>query len=180
MRRSGVIAYPTEAVFGLGCLPNDPNAITRVLAIKRRSRRKGLLLIAADIEQVERWAVLPHGELGREIASSWPGPTTWILPARPRVSRALTGGRDTIAMRVTDHPVGRALCARAAMAIVSTSANVSRRAPIRHLLILRRVLGHEVDYIVPGALGGRLLPTAIRDGRTGRVVRADESSPGNA
>lgn len=180
MQRGGVIAYPTEAVFGLGCLPDDPRAIARVLMLKQRSWRKGLLLIAADVEQVERWAVLPRGPLGREIERSWPGPTTWILPARMRVPRAVSGGRDTIAMRVTDHPIGRALCTRAAMPIVSTSANVSRRPPIRRTLVLRRSLGRDVDYIVPGALGGRLLPSAIRDGRSGRIIRADESSQAGA
>jgi L-threonylcarbamoyladenylate synthase len=179
LRDGGVIAYPTEAVFGLGCLPDDMVAIARVLEIKRRSWRKGLLLIAADVAQVEEWAVLPSGALGREIMSSWPGPTTWVLPARPHVAAALTGGRNTIAMRVTDHPVGRALCLRAAMPIVSTSANVSNNPPIRHPLVLRRWLGREVDYIVPGALGGRLLPTSIRDGSSGAVLRADEGrTPG--
>lgn len=176
MRNGGVIGYPTEAVYGLGCFPSDTRAIERLLDIKRRSWRKGLLLIAADLDQVERWAILPRGDLGRRIESTWPGPTTWILQARAHVPDAITGGRDTVAMRVTDHPIGRALCERATMPIVSTSANISREAPIRHPLVLHRKLGRKLDYIVPGPLGGRLLPTAIRDGSSGRVIRADEGT----
>lgn len=172
MRGGGVIGYPTEAVFGLGCLPDDARAVARVLAIKNRSWRKGLLLIAADIEQIVAWAVLPGGDVGRAIAETWPGPVTWVLPARERAPPWITGGRETIAMRVTDHPVARALCKRAATPIVSTSANVSRQPPIRRPLVLRRRLGRDLDYIVPGATGGRLQPSTIRDGRTGRLIRA--------
>ena len=176
LRAGGVIAYPTEAVYGLGCLPEDAAAVERVLEIKRRPPSKGFLLIAADIEQVERWALLPAGELGREIEASWPGPTTWILPARAHTPRVITGNRATVAMRVTAHPIARALCARAGAAIVSTSANISREPPIRRALVLRRKLGRELDYIVPGPLGQRRLPTAIRDARSGRVIRGDEST----
>ena len=171
LRNGGVIAYPTEAVFGLGCMPDDASAVARLLEIKQRSWRKGLLLIAADIEQVEAWAFLPDGELGRTVAESWPGPVTWALPARERVPPWISGGRGTVAMRVTDHPVARALCRRAGTPLVSTSANIGGRPPIRRLLVLRRQLGRAVDYIVPGALGDRQRPSLIRDAESGRILR---------
>jgi L-threonylcarbamoyladenylate synthase len=168
----GVIAYPTEAVFGLGCLPENRGAVERVLAIKRRSWRKGLLLIGAELAQLERFVVLPPEPRLGEILASWPGPVTWVLRARPRVPSWISGGRDSVAVRLTDHPLARALCAATGRAIVSTSANVSRRPPVRDLRLLRRELGHEVDYVLAGALGGLANPTVIKDGRTGKILRS--------
>jgi L-threonylcarbamoyladenylate synthase len=171
-RGGGVIAYPTEAVFGLGCLPRDRAAVMRVLAIKRRSWRKGLILIAANVEQLAPYVVLPPEPQRSAVLESWPGPHTWILEPRARTPRWLTGGTGGLAVRVTAHPVARALCLRVGDALVSTSANLSRRPPHRRALRLRRDLGSGVDYVLPGALGGEARPTAIRDGRTGRVLRA--------
>jgi L-threonylcarbamoyladenylate synthase len=168
----GVIAYPTEAVFGLGCLPERRDAVERLLEIKRRSWRKGLLLIGADLAQLERFVVLPPEPRLSEILAGWPGPVTWVLAARPRVPRWVTGGRDTVAVRLTGHPVARSLCAAAGRALVSTSANVSRRPALRDLTRLRRALGAEVDYVLAGELGGLANPTVIKDGRTGEILRA--------
>ncbi len=167
----GVIAYPTEAVFGLGCLPQDRAAVERLLAVKRRSWRKGLLLIGSDLEQLERFVVLPPEPRRREVLASWPGPVTWVLAARPSAPRWVTGGRDSVAVRLTDHPLARELCRRIGQALVSTSANLSRRPPFKRLLPLRRGLGAAVDYVLSGELGGLTKPTTIRDGRSGRVLR---------
>ena len=172
VRSGGVIAYPTEAVFGLGCLPRDKRAVMRVLAIKRRSWRKGLILIGAELAQLERYVVLPPEPRRAEILASWPGPHTWVLDARSDAPRWITGGSGGVAVRVTAHPVAAELCRAVGEALVSTSANVSRRPPHRRLLKLRRDLGGEVDYVLAGPLGGLAAPTAIRDGRTGRVLRA--------
>jgi L-threonylcarbamoyladenylate synthase len=168
----GVIAYPTEAVFGLGCLPEDRAAVLRVLAIKRRSWRKGLVVIGASLDQIERFVVLPPEPRRSEIVASWPGPVTWVLPAQARVPRWLSGGHGTVAVRVTDHPVAAPLCARVGQAIVSTSANVSRRPPLRAARRVRRELGALVDYVLPGDVGGLANPTVIKDARTGRILRS--------
>jgi L-threonylcarbamoyladenylate synthase len=171
VRGGGVIAYPTEAVFGLGCLPRDRRAVMRVLAIKRRSWRKGLILIGADLEQLERYAVLPPEPRRSEVLAGWPGPHTWVLDARPDAPRWITGGGASVAVRVTAHPLAAELCRAVGDALVSTSANVSGRPPHRRLLRLRRDLGAKVDYILAGPLGGLLNPTAIRDGRSGLQLR---------
>lgn len=172
VRGGGVVAYPTEAVFGLGCDPRDRAAVMRVLAIKRRSWRKGLILIAADFAQLESYVVLPPEPRRTEVLASWPGPHTWVLTARGAAPRWITGGRDSLAVRVTAHPIARDLCVRAGTALVSTSANVSRRPPHRRLLRLRHDLGPHVDYVLAGALGGSAQPTAIKDARTGRLLRS--------
>jgi L-threonylcarbamoyladenylate synthase len=167
----GIVAYPTEAVWGLGCLPLERSAALRIIALKKRSWRKGLLLIAADVEQLDPYLDFSRAPLRDQILESWPGPSTWTVPVRPFVPDWLTGGRDTLAVRVTAHPVAAALCARVGQALVSTSANVSRRPPLKHSLTVRRALGREVDWVLPGPLGDTARPTPIRDGQNGDVLR---------
>jgi L-threonylcarbamoyladenylate synthase len=171
VRSGGVIAYPTEAVFGLGCLPRDRRAVLRLLAIKRRSWRKGLILIGADVSQLERYVVLPPEPHRSRVLATWPGPHTWVLDALPAAPRWITGGRPSVAVRVTAHPLAAELCLAVGEALVSTSANVSRRPPHRRLIQLRRDLGASVDFVLAGPLGGLAAPTAIRDGRSGHVLR---------
>ena len=172
LRRGGLIAYPTEAVYGLGCLPWERRAVERLLDAKRRSWRKGLSLIAASLEQLERLVEFPTGALAEELRLSWPGPVTWVLNARPGIPFWLTGGRDTLAVRVTGHALSRRLCEAAASPLISTSANRSGRPPLRHPLHVRREFGALVDHVLTGELGGLANPTTIRDGRTGAVLRA--------
>jgi L-threonylcarbamoyladenylate synthase len=172
IRAGGIVAYPTEAVFGLGCLPHDRNAVSRLLAIKRRRWQKGFLLIAASFDDLAPLVELPDSSMRSTVLASWPGPVTWALPARRAAPRWLTGGRDTLAVRVTAHAVARALCERVGGPLVSTSANVSRRPPHTRLVRLRRDLGPLVDFVLAGPLGDASRPTAIRDGRTGQTLRA--------
>lgn len=167
----GIVAYPTEAVYGLGCLPLERDAVARLLGIKGRPWRKGLLVIAADLAQLEPLVDLAAAKRRSEILASWPGPVTWTLPARAGVPRWLTGGRTTLAVRVTAHPIARALCRRTGRALVSTSANRSGRRPQRRLLLVRRELGRLVDYVLAGPLGDSAQPTQIRSGATGAVLR---------
>lgn len=171
LRRGGVVAYPTEGVYGLGCDPLDPLAVQRVLALKGRSSRKGLILIAADYAQVRPFLVPPGRQLGHRLRRDWPGPVTWVLPAAPGVPGWLTGGRDTLAVRVTAHPLSAALCRVFGRALVSTSANRSGASPARSALAVRRLFGDGVATILHGPLGGLSGPTPIRDGTTGGLLR---------
>ena len=168
----GVVAYPTEAVYGLGCMPLEVGAVMRLLAIKNRSTDKGLILIGADLAQFENMVRMPEPPLADEIFSSWPGPVTWLLPASSWVPHWLTGGRETLAVRVTDHPLAAELCRRCDSPLVSSSANRAGRAPLRSALAVRRQLGTEIDYLLAGSLGGQSRPSEIRDGRTGQVIRS--------
>jgi L-threonylcarbamoyladenylate synthase len=168
----GVIAYPTEAVWGLGCEPLNHHACTRILALKRRPRAKGFILIASDFPQLRRFVrEMPRRQLAPAL-DSWPGAATWLVPAASWVPDYLTGGRDTLALRVTAHPVARALCAAYGGPIVSTSANVSGHAPARSALQVHRQFRGGLDYVVPAATGGLARPTPIRDLASGAVVRA--------
>lgn len=168
----GVIAYPTEGVWGLGCEPLNRHACERIVRMKGRGRGKGFILIASEFDQVLPFLAHISKPKLKPVFATWPGPVTWLLPAASWVPAHLTGGRDTLAVRVTAHALARALCAQYGGPVVSTSANASGRPPLRSLLHVQRQFGTRVDYILPGALGGRTKPTQIRDFATRNVVRA--------
>jgi L-threonylcarbamoyladenylate synthase len=167
----GVIAYPTEAVWGLGCDPQNESAVHRIFSLKRRPEGVGVILIAADVRQLEPYiADFPLAALERARAS-WPGPNTWIFPRSAAVPSWVVGDHAGIAVRVTAHPVARALCQANGAAIVSTSANTHGQAPARSIESLRQMFGRQLDVIVEGELGGLERPTAIRDAVSGEIVR---------
>lgn len=143
----------------------------RLLALKGRPEAKGVILIAADEAQLLPYMdALPDDVMAR-LRQSWPGPVTWIVPAATDVPAWLTGGRDTIAVRVTAHPLAASLCRAFGGALVSTSANRSKQPPARTETELQQAFGMELDMIVHGPLGGLTQPTTICDARTGTIVR---------
>lgn len=171
VRQGGVVAYPTEAVFGLGCDPANLAAVQRVLDLKQRPAHKGLILIAATLAQLEPWLLPLDSELLAKVLPTWPGPVTWLLPVRPEVSPLIRGEHDTLAVRVTAHPVCRELCLRLGHPLVSTSANLAGGEPARSAQAVQAQFGTQLDYILDAPLGGQAQPTQIRDGRTGEIVR---------
>jgi len=175
IRKGGLVAYPTEAVFGLGCDPRNTNALRRILRLKRRDASKGLILIASSFYQLRPYiAAAPEDVLAR-VRTTWPGPVTWLMPARPWVSQLLRGRHESVAVRVTAHPVAAALCRAAGMAIVSTSANISGGAPARTPGQVRARFGTRVDYVLSGPVDRTASPTRICDVLTGRVQRPAET-----
>ncbi|MBJ6981702.1 Sua5/YciO/YrdC/YwlC family protein [Luteimonas sp. MC1572] len=173
VRRGGVIACPTEAVWGLGCDPFDEAAVSRLLAIKHRDVAKGLILVASDPGQLDGlvdWDALPAANRAAVLAS-WPGPNTWVLPALPAVPRWITGDHDTVAVRVSAHPLLAALCRGVGRPLVSTSANAAGEPPARTLAELAPALLEAVDAVLPGDTGGLERPTTIRDARSGAALR---------
>lgn len=167
LREGGIVAYATEHCFGLGCDPRNERAVVRLLRIKQRPPDKGLILIAADVAQLDPYvAAIPAS-----VAATWPGPHTWLLEPRPHAPRWITGAHPRIAVRVTAHPQAAALCRAAGMAIVSTSANRAGEQPARSFRDTVRRLGREVDYVLPGRVGGLPKPSAIRDAVTGETIR---------
>lgn len=169
IRNGGVVAYPTEGVFGLGCDPDCQAAVTQILDLKQRSQQTGFILIAENLAQLYDW-ITPTAE-ERERLLNAHGVITWIVTANPLTPRWITGGRKTIAVRITQHPVAAALCHLAGTPLVSTSANRHGHPPARSVLSVRCKFGRLIDYIVPGTTGGRAGPSEIRDARTGTVIR---------
>ncbi len=167
----GVIAYPTESCYGLGCDPRQHASVKRLLRLKHRPWTLGLIVIGARLEQLRPYIDLSPSEILDRVADTWPGPHTWLMPAWPGVSQWIRGRHATVAVRVTAHPGASAVCRYARRAIVSTSANRHHRAPARSAAGVRREFGDQVDFILEGKLGGQANPTEIRDAITNHVVR---------
>ncbi|HET7127163.1 MAG TPA: Sua5/YciO/YrdC/YwlC family protein [Lysobacter sp.] len=174
LRRGGVIAYPTEAVWGLGCDPRDEGATLRLLALKQREVAKGLILIAASEAQLAPFVdfeSLAESQLAA-VRATWPGPNTWIVPASNDAPRWITGEHEGIAVRVTAHPGVIALCQAFGGAIVSTSANRAAMPAVAAFDDLDPAVVAGVDAVLEGDTGGLERPSAIRDARSGAVLRA--------
>jgi L-threonylcarbamoyladenylate synthase len=170
LRRGGLIAYPTESCYGLGCDPRNPRALQRLIRLKGRSAAQGLLLIADHFKRLQPFVrPLPAGEMAR-MQRSWPGPVTWIVPAAARCPPLLTGGRATIAVRVTAHPDAARLCRSLGMALVSTSANKHGKKPAKTAAECRRIFGTRVR-VIAGRIGQRRRPSTLIDLATGTVLR---------
>ncbi|QLH42100.1 MAG: threonylcarbamoyl-AMP synthase [Coxiellaceae bacterium] len=169
--KGGVIAYPTEAVYGLGCDPFNQSAVERLLKLKNRAVDKGLILIAAAWELLEELVLPIDPERLALVQASWPGPYTWIFPASKTPSW-IRGKHSSVAVRVTAHPIAKVLSQQFGKPLVSTSANREGDAPARDAAMVATLFGRDVDYIVPGPVGHLANPTVIRDAITGEVVRA--------
>lgn len=168
----GIIAYPTEAVYGLGCDPTDMSAVLRLLSLKNRSMEKGLILVASNLEQLDPFITIPAEEIRQKLLQTWPGPVTWVLPAKPEVPQILTGIHNSLAVRVSSHPVIQAICREIDQPLVSTSANRESGSPARSALAVRRIFGQELDYIVHGSVDLSARPTEIRDALSNKLLRA--------
>lgn len=171
LQGGGVIAYPTEAVYGLGCDPFNENAVQRLLNIKQRSLTKGLILIAAKWEHVQSLTEAIPEERMQAVLSTWPGPYTWIFPASVQAPMWITGNFDTIALRITDHPVAQQLCLAFGGPIVSTSANLSGKAPVTTANDLDTNVIKQLDYVLDASVGELKKPTLIRDVVTDKIIR---------
>ena len=172
LRAGGIVAYPTESVYGIGCDPWDRAAVARVFAVKRRPGRKRCIVVAANRGQLDCLVDVHACQFAKFASRYWPGPVTLVAPARDRAPAWLVGADGTVATRVTDHPVARGLCARFRGPLISTSANRAGRPPVRDALRVRIAFGKEIDWYVVGRVGGLDSPTRIIDVRDGRTIRS--------
>jgi L-threonylcarbamoyladenylate synthase len=167
----GIIAYPTEAVYGLGCNPCDSDAVMRLLDLKGRPAGSGFIIVAAKFRQIEAFLQPLPAKQVKRVRDTWPGPVTWLWPARPGVPEWIRGAHDTVAVRVSSHPLVSALCVHWGGPLVSTSANPHGFRPPRSALQVRNYFGDSVDFILHGRLGGQPRPTQIRNALNGNTVR---------
>ena len=174
LQTGGVVAYPTEGVWGLGCDPRDQEAVLRLLAIKQRTVDKGLILIASHLDQLRPFldiATMPIDNLAAVLAS-WPGPHTWIMPASSDAPQWITGVHAGIAVRISAHAPVIELCNAFGGALVSTSANLSGQPAPRTRMGLDPELLRQVEGVLHGETGGRSAPTVIHDAITGAALRS--------
>jgi len=171
LREGAIIAYPTEAVYGLGCDPQNERAVRRLLALKQRPASAGLILIGDRYEQFLPYIAAISPEEHNRAFSAWPGAVTWLFPRASGVPDWLAGRHQTIAVRLTAHSACRALCSAFGGAIVSTSANPRGEPPARSVQTVLAYFGGELAGILEGELGDSERPSEIRDLATGRIIR---------
>lgn len=172
-RQGELLAYPTEAVFGLGCDPRNEEAVAKLLNVKQRPQAKGLILLAADYSQLVAFVAddkIPQDKRF-SVFSKWPGAVTLLLPAAPSVPLWLRGEHDQIAVRVTAHEPARALCRAIGSAIVSTSANLSGQPALTTAAQVRQVFGEQVAWVMDAETGGATKPSTIIDPLSNKVIR---------
>jgi L-threonylcarbamoyladenylate synthase len=172
LEAGGVVACPTEGVWGLSCDPDQARAVERLLALKRRPVEKGLILVAASESQLAFLLADLDADQRARLSASWPGPNTWLVPHRGRLQPWIYGEHDTVAVRVSDHPVVRDLCLAWGGPLVSTSANPAGSRPPVAAFQVRRYFGQQLDCILPGRVGQSRRPSTIRDLASNRIIRA--------
>jgi len=165
----GIFAYPTEAVYGLGCDPDNEEAIQGLLKLKNRPIEKGLILVASNFSQVEKY-LKPLNKA--QQAFTTPSDTTYIFPALDTAPKWLTGNFNSLAIRISKHSLVRELCETLDSALVSTSANLSGEPPAKSSIEVSDQLGNRIDAILEGKLGDLLTPTVIRDSISGEIIRS--------
>ncbi len=172
LQRGGIIAYPTEAVWGLGCDPDNETACRKLLDLKQRPIEKGLILIAGHVEQVDHLLAPLTKAQRQQLLETWPGPVTWLIPdSQEQVPYWVKGEHSSVAVRVSAHPLVVRLCRAFGGPVISTSANLAGEPPALTRIQLQRALGHNIDYILPGRLGGADAPSRIIDLSSGQVLR---------
>lgn len=172
LRTGGLVAYPTEAVYGLGCDPDNELAVRSLLALKSRSQSKGLILIASELQQLTPYLKPLTAEITERLNKTWPGPVTWLLAANNTTPKWLTGSHTTLACRVSSHPLVQQLCKAFGGALVSTSANPVDRSPCRTAIQVRKQFYKANQLmVISGAVGDLKQPTQIYDAITNQRLR---------
>ncbi|MGL4859459.1 MAG: Sua5/YciO/YrdC/YwlC family protein [Enterobacteriaceae bacterium] len=172
LQQGEVIAYPTEAVYGLGCDPDNQQAVMHLLQLKRRPVSKGLILVAASYSQLQPYideTVLTE-ERRQQMLATWPGHTTWLIPVSRATGAWLTGAFSTLAVRVSAHPAVQQLCQAYGKPVVSTSANLAGQSPCRTEQEVRQQFGAQFP-LLSGEVGGYQNPSPILDAMTGKTIR---------
>jgi len=167
----GVIAYPTETVYGLGCDPFNGHAVLRLLDLKKRRIEQGLILVASNFEQLEPLLCRLSAVVKMRVTQPCKPPVTWVLPCQPEIPFWLRGQHNSLAVRVSDHPVTAALCDRWCGPLVSSSANIHGKSSALNPLAVRKSFNGRLDYILHGVHRSTNKPSQIRNGLTGEMLR---------
>lgn len=170
LKRGGLIAYPTESCYGLGCDPANRAAVLRLLQLKHRPQRKGLIVIASCYQQLTRYLLPLNTEQQQRLREAGAQAITYLMPVKKTAPRWLRGEHDTLAVRLTAHRIARQLCVGVHGALVSTSANISGMRPAKTYSECQRLFGNKV-WVLPGRVGKRRQPSRILAWADGRIIR---------
>jgi len=157
----GLVVYPTDTVYGLGCDPFNIEAVTRVFKVKGE-RNKPLPILASDVESVKRIVFL-SGKAGRVAARFWPGPLTLVIPKKPLLPSIVTCSFTSVGVRVPQHNVALRLIGLSNGLLVGTSANKTGEKPPRTAQEAAEQLGKEVDMILDGGPTPLGAPSTVVD-----------------
>lgn len=171
LRNTGVVAYPTEAVWGLGCDPWSEATVQRILQLKGRAESKGLILIADHSRHFAPFLLGLDKDQLTVFEGSYDKPVTWLVPHNGVAPGWIVGEHDTLALRVTTHPLAAALCGAFGGPLVSTSANPQGLPAATTGLKVKSYFGSSLDYQTPGSVGSARRSSEIRNLLTGEVVR---------
>lgn len=172
LHQGKIVACPTEAVWGLSCDPDNDEALAHLMRLKQRDPAKGVIVVAASIDQLQPWLAGLPLELHAPLVASWPGPNTWLVPDNGRSHALVRGAHKSVALRVTAHPVMQALCNAFGGPVVSTSANLASEPPAMTADEVSALFGDELGAVIHGELGDNPRPSTIRDLVSGQVLRA--------
>ena len=167
----GIIAYPTESCFGLGCYPKNSRAVKRILQLKHRPASKGMILIGSDFYHLQPYIKKLPKKLVEKMLNNWPAAITWLVPAAVWVPEWLTGDSDKIAIRIPDHKIARELCRICDHALISTSANKSGQSACRTAQQVKDIFSDDLDYIIDLPCGSAVKPSKIVNIESGEIVR---------
>jgi L-threonylcarbamoyladenylate synthase len=171
VKAGGVIAYPTESVFGLGCDPFNEKAVLKLLSLKRRTVDQGLILIASNIGQILPLIQPQHANDLARALKTWPGHFTWVFPKSKCVPSWVSGKHNTIAIRVSNHPIVKRLCDQLNHPLVSTSANISNQEDLNSIKRIRETFGDKIDFYIEAPTGNEQQASPIRDAHTLKTIR---------
>ncbi|QUX94445.1 tRNA threonylcarbamoyladenosine biosynthesis protein RimN [Marinomonas sp. CT5] len=172
IRNGGVIAYPTEAVWGLGCDPFNESAVRRILAIKSRPESKGLILITGEKEHLTPWLNILDSKSGERLVSMNTIPTSWVVPDTTITPSWVKGEHQSVAIRLSQHEPVKRLCAAFQGVVVSTSANPAGLEPATSAEEVNAYFGEKIDAIYDAPLGTASQPSQVRDILTDTLFRA--------
>ena len=173
LKQGLVIAYPTEAVYGLGCDPMNQHAVQTLLNLKQRPMKKGLILVAGSFEHLAPYVDLSNipADVWQKINATWPGPYTWVLPKSTLCPAWISGDFDSVAIRVSANPVIGQLSKSSKGAIVSSSANLAGQEPATNALQVFAMFGDNLGDVIDAPLGQDDRPSQIFDAATGKQCR---------
>lgn len=167
LKQGDVIAYPTEGVWGLGCDPLNEAAILKLISLKSRSKDKGLILVGSNINHFSNFVDIDKYK--EELLSKWPGPHTWLVPAKDKISKLITGNSKKVALRLSSHKEVIDICDKFEGAIISSSANKENSPTLQSSDEIKRVFPGVL--VLQGKLGGLNSPSKIQDLITGVYLR---------
>jgi tRNA threonylcarbamoyl adenosine modification protein (Sua5/YciO/YrdC/YwlC family) len=179
VRAGGVIAYPTDSSYALGCHIGDKDAMERIRRIRRVDERHNFTLVCRDLSELATYAVVSNADY-RILKAHTPGPYTFILPATREVPRRLQNPkRRTIGLRVPDHPIARALLAELNEPLMSSTLMLPGETyPLSDPQEMREKLEHAVDLIIDGGPGGLEASTVVElENGVAHVTRAGKGDP---